>query len=527
MTGLVPRAFGADPVQWWALLNVSLLTDLRSMRGAHFGRSAETSLIGTFVAQLLYGGLCALFIVTMPGTFLASTLYIVLLASALGMTLLVDFTGIVLSPDDHLILAHRPIDGRTFFAARLASVVAYMWLLTAPFALLPTIAYLIKWNGGSIAASLASVLAALTTATLVPLTTIVLFVSLMTLIPADRIQRWLGYVQFSVSFILLGGYFLFSRSLRHIELDKTPLAYLNPATWLVAWIELAEGHGTSLDMAVAVLPLLVGGLLVAAARGRLSLAYAEQLAVQSHDDARTHGGLPLQTLVAGPAHHAVSMLARAQFRADQKFRLGVLGILPLTVIYLIMGFADTGGSHVLGREPVLVYYAILFFPAMLRQFLVHSESWRASWVFHAAPMAFEEVVVGLKNTVVFRFLLPYLLLVLVLLQWQAPRPWLELAVHGLMLGLLSHLVLVGDLLINPALPFSQPVRQGARSFALLVLMLPVVGVITTLPLWQPYVYATTARTFSALGLLVVVNVLLHEALLARVARAGRQWHYAG
>jgi hypothetical protein len=33
--------------------------------------------------------------------------------------------------------------------------------------------------------------------------------------------------------------------------------------------------------------------------------------------------------------------------------------------------------------------------------------------------------------------------------------------------------------------------------------------------------------FAALGVLVVVNVLLHEALLTRVARVGRQWRYAG
>lgn len=533
MIGLVPRAFGADPVQWRALVQTSLRSDIRHLRGI-VGRSATagiSSVAGALFSQLLYGGLCALFIVTMPDVFLSSTVYIVLLASTLGLALLVDFTGIVLSPDDHAILAHRPVDGRTFFAARLTSVVVYMWLLTAPFAVLPTIAYLTRWSGGSVAAALASLAAAFATATLVPLVAIVLFVSLMTLIPPDRLQRGLGYLQFTLSFLFVGGFFLYSRSLRQLgqlQISKTPLAYLNPATWLVAWVELADGRGTSLDAVVAALPIVAGAILIVVARGHLSLAYAEQLGARV-TERRTagRGHLPLQTLIAGPAHHAVSMLARAQFRVDQKFRLGVLGILPLTVIYLLAGFADTDGTTVLGREPVLVYYAVLFFPAMLRQFLVHSEAWRASWIFHAAPMPFEELVVGLKNTVVARFLVPYLVVVLMLLQWFVPRPWLELVVHGIVLGLLSHAVLVLDLWLNPALPFSQPTRQGARSFALLLLMLPVVGVITTMPLWQPYVYASTARMFAALGVLVVVNVLLHEALLTRVARVGRQWQYVG
>lgn len=533
MTVLVARALGADPIQWRALVRVALLSDLRHVRGVggQLGRTGTSSLVGALLTQFFYGGLCALFIVTLEDTFLASTVYLMLLASTIALALLVDFTGVVLSPDDHSILAHRPVDGQTFFAARLTAVVVYMWLLTAPFSWLPTIAYLVKWNGGSVAAAAASLLAALAVGALVPLAAIVAFVGLMAIVPARRLQRALGYLQFGLSFVFLGGFFLYSRSLRElgaISLDKAPLTYLNPVVWLVAWIELADGRGTRLDLAVAALPLLLAVVLLRLARGRLSLAYAEHLGARDHDFQAGHAGrLPLQTLLFGPAHHAVSMLARAQFRVDQKFRLGVLGILPLTIIYLLAGFSDDGGRYALGREPVLVYYAVLFFPAMLRQFLVHSEAWRASWIFHVAPLPFEEVVVGLKNALVTRFMVPYLLVVLVLLQWQVPRPWLNLLVHGIMLGLLSHAVLVADLWLNPALPFSQPTRQGVRSFALFVLMLPVVAVITTIPVWQPFVYASTARTFAALGVLVVLNVLLHEALLARVARVGRQWRFAG
>jgi hypothetical protein len=166
---------------------------------------------------------------------------------------------------------------------------------------------------------------------------------------------------------------------------------------------------------------------------------------------------------------------------------------------------------------------VLFFPVMLRQFLVHSESWRASWIFHVAPMPLEEIVVALKNTVVSRFLVPYLLLVMLLLGWAYPRPPLELLMHAMVVGLVSHALLTADLLINPSLPFSQPTRQSTRSLALLALMIPTMAVITTIPLWRPYLYATTGRIFLTVSVLVVVNVLLHETLLTRVARLSRQW----
>ena len=80
----------------------------------------------------------------LPNVFASSTIYFTLLLATLGLALLVDFTGVVLSPDDHVQLAPRPIDSRTFFVARLTSVVGFSLMLTAPFALLPAVAYLFR-----------------------------------------------------------------------------------------------------------------------------------------------------------------------------------------------------------------------------------------------------------------------------------------------------------------------------------------------------------------------------------------------
>jgi hypothetical protein len=356
---------------------------------------------------------------------------------------------------------------------------------------------------------------------------ILLFLALVQVIPAERLHRALGYVQFFLSFLFIGAFFLLSRATRALDalrLEKTAVAYLNPAAWFAAWIEIAEGRAVGYDWLAAAAPLgllVVSGLLV---RSRLSLAYADRLATMFVErPSRPATRRPVPVLIVGPAHHAVGLLAGAQFRTDQKFRLGVLGILPLTVIYLLAGFAEAEGPDLMTREPLLVYYAVLFFPVMLRQFLVYSEAWRGAWVFHAAPTPFEDLVVGLKNVVVARFLVPYLILVVALIGWLYPRPPLELLLHGLVIGLLSHALLAADLLINPSLPFSQPTRQGVRSFALLLLMAPTMVIISTVPFWRPYLYASAARAFTGLALLVVINVLLHETLLTRVARLSRHW----
>lgn len=527
---VLARVLGVDAVQWRALVRVSLLTDLRQLQGSglRLARSAAGSFGGAMLSQLLYGAFAAFVIGGLADVFSASTVYFLLLLSTLGLALLVDFTGIVLSPDDHVQLAPRPVDARTFFVARLTSVSIFSLLLTAPLALPAAVGYLLK-EQPSLAAAMASLLAATLAAVLAPLVVILLFLALVRVIPPARLHRALGYLQFTLSFAFIGAVFLLSQRARSLDvllLERTALSYLNPATWFAAWIEIAEGRASALDWAAAALPVVLLGVCGVLVRGRLSLAWAERLATMTVERCQARSTRPVPVLIFGPAHHAVGLLASAQFRTDQKFRLGVLGILPLTVIYLLAGVSEPEGPHLLAREPVLVYYAVLFFPVMLRQFLVYSESWRASWVFLAAPLPADEVVVALKNTVVARFLVPYLVLVMALLGWAYPRPLLEWLMHGLVIGLISHALLTADLLINPSLPFSQPTRRGTRSFALLALMVPTMVVISTIPLWRPFVYDTPARIFATVGALVVVNVLLHETLLARVTRLSRQWESA-
>lgn len=529
MIGVVARLLDVDPIQWRALVWVSLVTDLRQMKGSgiRLARAAVGSLGGALLSQFVYGGFCAALIMVLPNVFATSTIYYSLLLATIGLALLVDFTSVVLSPDDHVQLAPRPVDGRTFFVARLTSVVGFSLMLTGPFALLPTLAYVFRDTGGSVVGALASLAAAVTCAVLVPLVVILLFLSLVQVIPAGRLHRALGYVQFLLSFAFIGAFFLLSRTTRALDavrLDKSGPIYLNPAAWFAAWIEIAEGRAAPIDWLAATLPLAVLVAALALVRSRLSLAYAERLSTMFVErPSREASRHRVPWLTFGPAHHAVGMLAAAQFRTDQKFRLGVLGILPLTVIYLLAGFGETEGPAIMKREPLLVYYAVLFFPVMLRQFLVYSESWRASWVFYAAPVRFDEVVVALGNTVVTRFLVPYLVLVIVLLGWIYPRPPLELVMHGVVIGLLSYGLLTADLLVNPSLPFSQPTRQGNRSFALLLLMAPTMVIISTIPFWRPYLYASAVRTFVGAGALVVIDVLLHAILLTRVDRLSRQW----
>ena len=102
-----------------------------------------------------------------------------------------------------------------------------------------------------------------------------------------------------------------------------------------------------------------------------------------------------------------------------------------------------------------MYLAVMLFPTMIRGALSQSDSHRAAWVFHGTPASRPALVVAARNFVAAYFLVPYLLLLGVFYVSMVGKP-VSILIHMSVLGLLSHLVLVFDLLLNP----DDPVRQS-------------------------------------------------------------------
>ena len=75
------------------------------------------------------------------------------------------------------------------------------------------------------------------------------------------------------------------------------------------------------------------------------------------------------------------------------------------------------------------------------------------------------------------------------------------------LGLLSHLVLVFDLLLNPEIPFASPIRRGRLTASTIVSILIVTFIGTTLTFVLRLTYATVAGTTAMLVGLAALNIV--------------------
>jgi hypothetical protein len=366
------------------------------------------------------------------------------------------------------------------------------------------------------------------------------YASLISRIGPARIKRVLSYVQFVFSFFVYGGYFVLMRlmsgsALAGLTLRKTAWLLLLPPTWFGSYLEIAAGRRSLMELVPAAMTIVVLILLASALGGRLSLDYAERLGAiaAAPRQVSTKVGRPRRAwwFTAGEAR-AVALLIRSQFANDMKFRMGVLAILPLTVIYLVMGIADqgtVGDPFVRGRSAQalrMVTLAMLMFPTMLKMNLARSDAFRASWIFFACPMDRTKMVRAAKNVLVVGFLVPYILVVAVVLAFLSANLW-HLAIHLLVVGLISHLVLQVVTLIDPELPFSKPLQKGRSSTRVFILIVVVGMGSVLLPLLSPLVYGSAWATSILLVVLVGLSVLLERMTRLRIEAQAAKLEFEG
>jgi hypothetical protein len=467
-------ALGIDYAQWKALTIASLKLDLRvgSFGGARTVRSASgrRAIIGQAIFYGMLGIVVAIMVWTMVDRFVAGTLLYSYVIVMVGTAMLVDHNTAITSPTDYGILGHRPVTSRTYFASKLTNALVYTLAMTTALGVLPVIAFFLK-HGLLIGA--AATLALYACAGAVTLTIVAAYSWLMQRVGARRLRNVLSYMQMFTGLLVYGGFFLTMEGvgrqmLASFTVERTGWLLLLPATWFTSWVEVAAGSTLGLDVAAVIGSIVVLAWLGTRLRGRLSLEYSERLGVLASETTAASPSAarprPGWWFRSGEAR-AAAILIRGHFRNDLKFRMGVLAVVPVTLIYLAMGLRESAvdtAARSGGGNFSMVSVAVIIFPMLLKQHLAHSDSFRASWVFFSSPADRTGLIRSAKNVLLAFFLMPYLVLLGAVLAFLT-RDYLYVAIYLLLLGSLSHIALLVLTLIQPELPFAKPVQKGGST----------------------------------------------------------------
>ena len=309
--------------------------------------------------------------------------------------------------------------------------------------------------------------------------------------------------------------------------------WLDPAAWFAAFVPVAAGTAGTIEWAAAAAAVALTLVCLPLASGRLSLDYSERLAEAGAATEAVPARRSLMTRVPGFGRHeaqAVALLVRAQFRYDNRFRLAVLSIVPLTVFYVLLGVRSAALTDPFSAAPgggsTPLYFAIVFLPMTLHASLRVSDSWRAAWIFYSTPADPARLVVAAKNFVSVWFIGSYLVGLAIFWSFFYDRVW-HAVVHALVIGLLAHLLLQAAVILRPEIPFAAEPRHGERTGQLWLLVLVGSFLAGLVPIVLPFVYGRGTWTIAMVALLAGVTGGLEYALRLRAREAVMEMEFVG
>ena len=534
-------AAGVDFEQWKALTVVALKLDFRGSaltqrQGEHETR-VVISLIFQAIFYTLFGGIIAYLVWASRDLWLAGTIASTYIAFLIGTAVVLDHHSVISSPVDYAILGFRPVSSRTYFAVKLTNILVYTTALTTVAAWVPVLVTSARHGAGIGGALFLDIYASSTATTLA----IALgYATVLRAVGPDAIERVLSYVQMIMGFAVYGGQFLISGVLSRTapgtwSLPASPLILLYPGTWFGSYLALASGRTSPGAIACAAVSIVAVVVMGSQLGGRLSLQYSEALGAMtvaararaaSAAEKRSRRGF---WFTSGEAR-AVALLVRGQFRHDHRFRMGVLGLLPFTLLYMVLGVRNGAvadpftATRNMQAWPLTM--AVLASPTMLRMLLTRSDAFRASWIFFTCPSDRMRIARSSKNVLVAFFLIPYLLVVSAIYAYVVGNV-VHVLVHVAFLGLLAHLVLQIALLLDPALPFSRPMQQTRVTGFFLAFTFVTILVSLFIQFYSARIYSDITWTIAAVGIVVLIGFVIDLLTRARVSRQAQLLEFEG
>ncbi|MFQ6113637.1 MAG: hypothetical protein ACE5NG_06050, partial [bacterium] len=536
---------GVDYAQWSALTKASIRKDFRESslsttlrHGRSGGRIFFTLVFFYFITGLIFVPI----VLDNQDVFFTGTLLISYTMFMIGGLILVEYSTVVISPDDYSVLGYRPISSKTFFFVRLTNILFYILTFTTVLALPATVAFFFTLGFNptlGVAAFLSVLLANIATA----MTMVLLYTFILKKVSLNRLQNLLAFFQVGLAFLIYSSFFIIPRLVGNSvvqtsEMSSSLWLKFLPSAWFSSYLTISLGEPMPSDWLLAAISILMTVALAYFALSKVSMGYSESLAAVSTlpaDKKVASRRFVKPFLLFAQAHEerVVSKLIRNQFLHDNKFKMAVLGILPLTIFYLFIGIEggplpDPFEIHEFDMKRTgLLYLLVFLFPMMLRTYVTQSDAFQASWIFYTTPANVRRLILSEKNFLMIYFVLPFLF-ILGMIFYYYFHNLLHVLLHLLVLGLLAHLFLQLAFLYSPDLPFSRANVKGSRTrnLAVLLILIPFT-IYLILPLIFEFVYSEAASFVTFTITMLTVSVILESLIQVRVTIYMKKLEFTG
>jgi ABC-2 type transport system permease protein len=247
--GWIFRSAGVDYDKVRAIVATKLTMDNRRQLVAYKRKSNKesTNTFGlTLIFYSIFGGFVSLAMYNIPSFILSMVVFFTYIMVMVSMTLITDFSSILLDTSDNTIILPRPVDSKTLFAARLTHILLYLGQLAAGLSIIPSIVVLVQY-GVSLFASfwVATGLAILTALIL----TNALYLLIMQFASEEKLRSIINYFQIVMAIVIMAGYQILPRMIERIDVNSFVFdiqwwSFLLPPVWMAAAMEALEFRRT-------------------------------------------------------------------------------------------------------------------------------------------------------------------------------------------------------------------------------------------------------------------------------------------
>lgn len=524
--------WGVDATQYHCLLLATLKMDFRSthtLQGQ--GGQTKSALRTTVLLNLVFSGLMSLLFAHMTETFFFAVILLGYAMAMLAMMILMEFGLAVISPDDHLILAHRPISSRTFLAVRFSNLLFYVLILDLSLSIVPAFAGLLC-RGSPWFFPFVYLPVSIGAGIFVAGAVVAFYGFLVRWFNYDKFKDLLVYCQILLSFLFFFGYQLIPRlagELRGVDTGRLTHGWgaLFPSVWFASLVEWGLGHWSTQVLITGAVGLILTCVVMPVMFKSISLDYSENIGRMITGSAKPKAAVSAnpragrltrsfaRVFLRDTEERAFFTFVVTMFKRNRHLKLQLypnFGVMIAMFVLAVMDHKKLSDPLSGQGDPGIVVsfsaMAFVFGAVGLANLLPYSDEYSGGWIFHVAPVRKPEAILAAvkKGAVLFLFL-PLLILDVALFSFLwPPLHAFELGLYGFLIGLIVFQIVLFQF---HGFPFTRKPEKGSQSrqFTVVMMLLSVVAVMVLLPLLlsrsQTIVEITCA-------VLIVINVILNR-----------------
>lgn len=479
---------GADYDQLRAIVAIKLTMDNRRQIVSYRRKGNQepgNAFLMTLLFYTIFGGIIAIALGSIPSVMVSMIMFFSYVMVMITMTLITDFSSVLLDTSDNTIILPRPVDSRTLFLARSTHILLYLGQLVTGLSAFSCIAVGVKLGVGALFVFIALIVLSVVAAVSI---TNIFYLLILQFFSEEKLKNVINYFQIVMAVVVMGGYQLMPRLINRFDLNTVfEFQWWNvfiPPVWMATALETFQAKlydSTHLVLTACAVAVPIAGFYVM--NRYLTPVFSRKLGAMGAGSepaavAATHKRnnileyLSLR-ITAGPLERGAFELIYRVLGRDRKIKLKIYPAFGYVVVFgiiftlrsaedLATTWQNLPTTH---YHLVLLYLTFMVLQVALYE-IPYSDDFKASWVYFSLPVAAPgEVLSGMLKAIFVRLFVPgYLVISTFVL-----AVWGYRALGDILFGFFNNLLMLQILALlgKRHLPLSMApnVRGQAGNFA--------------------------------------------------------------